>query len=345
MSQRFAIVTDDQTAPLKVFDGATGDLVEEYSPPAQLVANSGFNCRVKMSYDGNVVAIYSTFNYTKVWFLNLVTNQQTTVELNDITTVAGFDGEGSFYVGLNQKYLKIDPPYSQAQTFFLDKAITIIPCQDATRSMAGLSDPNTGEGSVFQFDLTTAAVGADVGIPVAYQIDTQSRYVFGSLPSAGYGARQWDYSTGQAKTQIGPSRGPGEGSSRVVGFTSNGNLYAMKIGPNAMGRGQLGSGPAIIPMDAVLPLSGDNSAMIFEGLLDDTTALLSHAASPRSLLVAFDLVSGQVKWSNNNGNNQADPTFGQESARAGVQPILGPSGPPPQPAGFWKENVLSYETV
>jgi outer membrane protein assembly factor BamB len=298
-----------------------------------------------MSYDGNVIAVHSTFNYTKVWFLNLVTNQATTVELNDISNTVGFDGDGSFYVGLAQKYLKIDPPYTSATTFFLDKTITIIPCQDGTNSVAELTDPNTGEGGLFQFNLKTAQVGADVGITTAYQIDTQSKHVFGALPSAGYGARQWNYATGGAETQIGPVRGAGEGSSKLVGFTSDGNLYAMKIGPNNMGRGQLGGGPATIPMDAILPLSGDNSTMIFEGLLDDTTALLSHAASPRSLLVAFDLTNGQVKWSNNNGNNQADPTFAQESARAGVQPILGPSGPPPQPVGFWKENVLAYETV
>jgi hypothetical protein len=345
MSQRFAIVTSDTTDPLKLFDGATGDLINEYSPPSQLVSNSGFSCRVTMSYDGNIIALHSTFNYTKVWFLNLVTNAETTVELDDITTTVGFDADGSFYVGLTRKYLKIDPPYTQATTFFFADDIGIIPCQDSTKALAFVSDPNTGDGGLYQFNLKTGTLGADVAIPTAYQVDTQSQHVFGSLTSIGYGVRQWNYATGANEAQVGPMRGAGEGASMVIGFTSDGLRYVMKTGPNTMGRGMLGAGPTIVPMDAVLPLSGDNSTMIFEGMLDDTTALLSQAAFPRTLLVGFDVVTGQVKWSNNDGNNQGDALSGVEAARAGVQPILGPRDTPPENPLFWKENILSYEAV
>ena len=344
MSNRFAIVTADTVAPLKIFDGATGEVIDEYSPPAQLVSNSGYNCRVKMSYDGNIVAIHSTLNYLKVWIVNLATGHESTVDLDSISLNIGFDGQGVLYVGLYDKYLKIAPPYASAETIFPGKAIEIVTCQKSQSSIASLRNTETGEGGYYQYDLTTGEAGSETGIPNAYEIDTQSSVVFGLLDGAGYGARQWDYSTGAALAQIGPTRGDGEGRSRVVGFTSDGLSYVMKTGPNTMGKGRVGQGTTIVPMDSVLPLSGDNSAMIFEGLLDDSTALLSQAAFPRTLLVAFNVVTGQVVWSNNNGNNQGD-SFSSECARAGVQLTLGPGGNPPEPVGFWKDLLLAYQTA
>ena len=344
MSQKFAIVTDG-ASPLKIFDGSTGAVIRSYTPPSQFTSGGGYSTRINISYDGNIVAL-QTFSGTKIWFLNIATGAQSQLEIGETPTTCGFDGNGRFYVELYKKYLRIDPPYSSFQSFSFAQPINIVPCQTAEKSVAIFFNAQ-GVRTVYRFDLSTGIIGSVFGSPSAYQVDNKGTHVFGlhSISNPPYGAKQWNYETGAAEGSAGPSSGNNQGRSRVIGFTGDGLKWAMKTGESSMGFGRLGDSLATIPMTSVLPLSGDNSSMIFEGLLDDTVALFSQADFSRNLLVAFDLVTGQIKWSNNNGDNHGDVSQPFDCATAGVQPIYVQGGViPPDPPGFWKELILAYET-
>lgn len=328
---------------INVFDGATGALVGAKSIPNNVASGAYFD----MSFDGQIVAV-TAYNQGYVWFWNQSTGQTSQVPASGFVGAGhGFDGNGVFYLGGYQQYLKISPPYASAETISTAPlAVTIYPGQVPDQSIALQRDTGTGATTFVRFDLATGDAGTSIGNTGEQGpaiADTTSSFALTWMSNA-YGVRVWEYESGLPAGQSGPTSGAQAGDFRSgVGFTSDGQSFAIKTGDNTVGIGVMGAGSMRqVSLDPVLPFSADNAVVYLEGLLDDETALLSSGAA-RNMLLALNLTTGLIAWQNSNGYNQWQG-FG-DARSCGVQPTLGPGGNPPEPAGFWKELLLAYETA
>lgn len=342
MAKRFASLGNPGDV-INVFDGATGALLYSKSLPSTVSGSAYFD----MSYDGMVVAV-TAYGQGYVWFWDLQTGLTTQISASGFSAAGhGFDGNGTFYLGGYQQYLKIAAPYTSAVTISTaPAALTIYPGQLPEKAIALQRMPDTGATSYVRINLGTGQIGAAIGNTGEQgpaMADTQSAYALTWLSSA-YGVRQWNYASGESIGQIGPVSGAAAGDFRSgIGFTSDGQGFVIKTSDNTVGVATLGIASARqVSLDPVATYSADNAYVYFEGLLTDEIALLSSGAA-RGMLLALNLTTGQVVWQNSNGYNQW-LGFGDGKA-CGVQPTLGPGGTPPVTTGFWKDIVLAYETA
>jgi hypothetical protein len=342
MAKRFASLANPGDV-INVFDGATGALLYSKSLPSTVSGSAYFD----MSFDGLVVAV-TAYGQGYVWFWDLQTGAATQIAASGFSAAGhGFDGNGTFYLGGYQQYLKIAAPYTSAITInTAPAALSIYPGQVPEKAIALQRIPDTGATSYVRINLGTGQIGASIGNTAEQGpaiADTQSAYALTWLNSA-YGVRQWNYATGDLIGQIGPTSGAVAGDFRSgIGFTSDGQGFVIKTSDTAIGVATLGIASARqVSLDPVADYAADTSYVYVEGLLTDEIALLTSGAA-RGMLLALNLTTGQVVWQNSNGYNQ---WLGFGDARAcGVQPTLGPGGTPPVTTGFWKDIVMAYETA
>ncbi|MFK3971117.1 hypothetical protein ACI2KS_10360 [Pseudomonas sp. NPDC087358] len=321
---------------LNLFDGATGEIVSTKTMPFSASSGALFD----MSYDGTIAAV-TFYLQGYVWFWNQATGQTSQIQAGTYVGAGhGFDGEGTFYLGASEQYLKVVAPYTAGSFVAAPGVGAIYPGQLPERALC------LSGGGLARMDLTTGAVGTvigegeEIGPAVA---DTSGSYAISCIDYR-YGAKIRNYDTGVTVAQIGPTSGASAADIRGMPyFTSDGSGYVLKISEGALGLGLLGATSVRpIPLDAVIDYAADLAYVYLEGLLDDNTVLLSSVAI-RNMLVAFDLTTQQIVWQNSNGRNVSQS--GSDAKGCGVQPTFGPGGNPPEPAGFWKELLLAYEAA
>jgi len=348
MAKKFALVGGTADV-LNVFDGDTGTQLSSNPLPEYL----GSDYSVDMSYDGNIVAVTAWVkNY--VWFKNLSTGAETQVScVGFVNAGRGFDGAGAFYVGGNGQYLRILAPYGASTTVATSAPVTVFPNQVPELSACRVRNPDTGEQSLYTFNLVTGVIGDtfgfDVDGSVLASVDTTCTHILTSMPT-GYGIRIWDYATLEFNDYVGPASGAGTTQTRRgVAFTSDGAEFVIKTRDNYLGIGTFGGlGIRSMVLDAVLDYSADNAYTVVEGMLDDTHVLLSSLAI-QNMLVSFNLITGAVDWENSNGHSLGSST--QDGRYVGVQPTTGPGATPPDPPTppaegvFWTGMVQCIEVV
>lgn len=340
MARIFACVSQNGLR-LNIFDGATGEVISDHALPDNLLGQA----QVDVSFDGRYIAVLAG-NKDYVWFHDRQAGTSGTVTLSGtIGGGRGFDGENNYYVGGYQQYRKISPPFT-ASTLINTPGVayTLYPAPVAEKAIVLERNPNTGETRFIRFDLSTGNPGEQIGNPGEQgpaATDADAANAFTGVST--YGVTQWDYDSGSYVQTIGPASGAVATSFRFgLGFTDDGSKFVLKANDNALGVGSIGGGGITqVSLDPVLQYSADNAYTVMEGMVSNEIAVLS-SASQRQMLVGFNVVTGQVVWHNTLGSNTwntaGDPrSLGVQGVAAGYVP--------PEPAGFWKDLLLAYETT